>query len=153
MIDMVSRFYILTSQFLFCHYVFPAFSKCFLSLLPLFLLFSSPPFRVFYNLLTSVLQGCFTPIGLIHLLLFSPFLSFFSSRFSFSSFSLSFLPSLPFLSLSLQILVRRPPPCRTASDGPVCGCVCGGCGGVCVLKGGLKSFHIFYVHHPPQEFV
>ena len=97
---MISRFCILTSQSLFCLYVFPAFSKCFLFLLPRFLLFSAPTFRVFYNLLTSVLRGCFTPIGLIHLLLFSPLLSFFSSRFSFSSFL--FLSSLLFLfSLSL----------------------------------------------------
>ena len=84
-----------------------------------FLVFSAPSFRVFYNLLT-VLRGCFTSIGLIHLslLLSSPFFPFFSSLF-FLLFSLSFLLSLPFLSLSLcRYLVRRPPPCRTASDGP-----------------------------------
>ena len=75
----------------------PCFPRSFLSLLPLFLLFFQPPtpsFRVFHNLLT-VLRGCFTPIGLIQLLLFSPFLSFFSSLFSFSSFL--FLSSLLFL--------------------------------------------------------
>ena len=68
-----------------------------MSLLPLFLLaFNTPPFRVSYNLLT-ILRGCFTPKGLIHLLLFYPYpfspLSFLSLLFSFfppfSSFSLS----------------------------------------------------------------
>ena len=57
--------------------------------------------------LSTVLRGCFTPIGLIQLslLLSSPFLSLFSSLFSFSSFlfSLSFLPSFLFSDLSLQI--------------------------------------------------
>ena len=90
----------------------PCFLRPFLSLLPLFLLF-----RAFYNLWT-VLRGCFTSTGLIHLslLLSSPF-PFLSSLFPL--FSLSFLPSLPFLSLTpCRFLVRRPPPCRTVSDGP-----------------------------------
>ena len=87
------------------------FSQPFLSLLHPFLLFlslfSAPyPVFVFYNLLT-VLRGCFKPLGLTHLsqsLALSPFISFFSSLFSFSSFP--FLSSLLFLfslSLSLQI--------------------------------------------------
>ena len=91
------------------------------SCLPAFL--SPPSFRAFYNLLT-VLRGCFTPVGLIYILRFSPFLffspfSFLSPLFSFFppffSFSLSLSHSL---SLSCRFLMRRPPPCRTASDGP-----------------------------------
>ena len=119
------RSYILISQSVLCHRVFSGF----LSLLPLFPFFFHAlayfrPLCVFYNLLT-VLRGCFTPIGLIHLsqslaLLSSLFLSFSPLSFLFSSFL--FLSSLLFpfsLALSLQIFGVRPPPCRTASDGPV----------------------------------
>ena len=81
------------------------------------LLFINPLFRVSYNFLT-VPRGCFTPILHLSLLLSSPFLPFFSSFFSFSSL-LSFFPPLSSFSLSsCRFLVRRPPPCRTASDGP-----------------------------------
>ena len=116
------RSYILLSQSVLCHRVFSGFSVS-SSSLPFFFQ-ALAYFRllcVFYNLLT-VLRGCFTPIGLIHLsqslALSSPFLSFFSSLF-FLLFS--FFP--PFFSLFLSLspcrfLVRRPPPCRTASDGP-----------------------------------
>ena len=56
--------------------------------------------RVFYNLLT-VLRGCFTPIGRIHLslLLFSTFLSFFS----FLSPFFTFFPPFSSFSLSLSL--------------------------------------------------
>ena len=99
----------------------PAFSLFFLSSY-FFQLFSAPLFSCLYNLLT-VVRGCFTPIGVIHLslLLSSLFLSFFSSVVSFYSFL--FLSSLLVLfSLSpCRFSVHRPPPCRTASDGPVSG--------------------------------
>ena len=92
------------------------------SFLPAFFkAFFTPLFSCIYNLLT-VPRGCFTPIGVIHLSLLASlallslsflFLLSFSPLFSF------FPPSLPFLTLSLcRFLVRRPPPCRTASDGP-----------------------------------
>ena len=88
-----------------------------------FSFFQLPSFRVFYNLLT-LLRGWFTPIGLIHvylsLLLSPPFLSFpLSLSLSFSSFLFLFSLLSFFFSLSpCRFFVRRPPPCRTASDGP-----------------------------------
>ena len=109
---------------LFCIF---SLSSCFFFLVFFFSFFQHPSFCVFYNLLT-LLRRWFTPISLIHvhlsLLLSSPFLSFtLSLSLSFFLlFSLSFLPSLLlFVSLSLpaDFLVRRPLPCRTASDGPV----------------------------------
>ena len=95
----------------------PAFSvssSCFFSF------FQPPSFRAFNNL-WIVPRRCFTPIGLIHLslLLSSPFLSFFLLSLFFPLFFLSFSSFSSFLSLSpCRILVRRPPPCRTASDVP-----------------------------------
>ena len=66
-----------------------------------FLAFLAPSFRVFYNLLT-VLMGCFTSIGLIHLslLLSSPFSFLF--LFSFLSSLFSFFPPFSSFSLSLR---------------------------------------------------
>ena len=101
--------YILTSsQSVLCHRVFSGLfclfflSSCFF-FSNSFIAFLSPPFHVFYNLLT-VLRGCFTPIGLIHL---SQSLALLSLSFPFLLFSFSsflFLSSLLFLfSLSLQI--------------------------------------------------
>ena len=87
-------------------------------------------FRLFPDSLHSVSfiifwspRGCFASITRLSLFLSStfPFPSFrsyffcFSSFLSFLSLSLSLSPSL---SPSLQILVRPPPPCRTAPDGP-----------------------------------
>ena len=101
------RSYILISQYVHCHRVFSGFSVSSSSLLFFFqALTYFRPLCVFYDLLT-VLRGCFTPIGLIHLsqslaLLSSPFLSFFSSFF-FLLFS--FFP--PFFSLFLSLS-----PCR-----------------------------------------
>ena len=129
------RSYILTSQSVLCHHVsssffclfflsscfffffFLLFVFCFVDVVVVFFLFSAL-FSCLY--LLTVLRGCFTRIGLIHLslLLPSPFLSFFSSLFSFS-FSF-FLSSLLFLfsHSPCRFLVRRSPPCHTASDGP-----------------------------------
>ena len=86
-------------------------------LLPVFSL-PIPLFPCLYNFLTAR-KGCFTPTIHLSLMLSSPFPSFFSSLslflflssffLSFSSFSLSLSPC--------RFLVRRPPPCRTASDG------------------------------------
>ena len=82
--------------FLFC---FCLFLFVCLFLFFVFAFFSPPSFRVFYNLLT-VLRGCFNRRNTSSLLLsyFFPFSPLF-----FLLFSLSFLSSLPFLSLSLQI--------------------------------------------------
>ena len=97
----------------------PAFSVSSSSLPAFFLAFFTPPFRVFYKLLT-VLRGCFTPKGLIHLSQCHALLSLsFLFLLSFLSPLFSFFP--PFFSFSLspcRFLVRRPPPCRTASGGP-----------------------------------
>ena len=118
------RSLILTYQPVLCHHVFSGLfcfflSSCFfLFSFVLFLAFFSPPsFHVFYNLLT-VLRGCFNRRNTSFSLAPRPFLSFFSSFLSplFSFFPSSFL--FLFFPSPCRFLVRRPPPCRTASDRP-----------------------------------
>ena len=69
--------------------------------------------------LNMCVSGRFTPITYLSLLLSSPFLSFFSSLFLLSSLFFSSLFFLFSLSPPCRFLVRRPPPCCTASDRPV----------------------------------
>ena len=81
----------------------------------LFPVFSLPPFSVSFTIFLTVRRWCLHPQHIFPS--FSP-LSFPSPLFSLSFFP--FLPSLFFLfSFSpCKFLVRRPPPCRTTSDGP-----------------------------------
>ena len=117
------RSYILTSQSVLCHHGHHVFyghfclfflSSCFFKNFfhpPRFVCFISfdSSKRVFYNHRPNTSFSLALP----------PFLSIFSSLFSFSSFLfLSSLLFLFFLSLPADFLVRRPPPCGTASDGP-----------------------------------
>ena len=117
------RSYILTSQSVFCHCIFSGHFS-FLSLLKyfsrVFSLFHPPPFffpcllqfffsvkGVFYTHNTSR-EYIFNLALLSHSFFFLLSLFLLLSSLSFFSFSLS---------LPCRFLVRRPPPCCTASDG------------------------------------
>ena len=104
------RSYILTSQSVLCHHIFSGHFCLFFLSSCFFKNFFSALLVLCVLYLLTVLRGCFTPIGLIHLslLLSPPFLSIFSPVFSFSSFLflfrfLSFLLFLFFFYLSLQV--------------------------------------------------